>query len=343
MRETHIYNTIMKKYFFLSIVAFLLVAMAAEDASGQRFTAKKRYNSLGVSINAMNYFGDITPESDFTSLRFSSTRPNIGVNYTMRLYPRISVRGSFAWGRITGDDAKAADPTEADNRDRNIRNLSFRNDIKELSATVIVDLFENRGNYLRRPDLVPYAFIGVGVMHHNPKAFWPGSPELSEGWYELQPLGTEGQNLGGDYPDPYSLVQIVIPAGLGVRYKLDRNWDISFEIGWRKTFTDYLDDVSGTYADKGALYNADGPEAAILSDRSGYNPESIQAGLVTQKEIDPNVMYPNVPVGTELPSVGGFGQKGNQRGDKSDKDWYIVSGFSLNYILNPNVRSPKFR
>ncbi|RYG54257.1 MAG: hypothetical protein EOO01_02050 [Chitinophagaceae bacterium] len=331
----------MKKILFLSFIAFIIIAMATEDATAQRFTAKKRYRTIGVSINAMNYFGDIVPESDFTSLRFKSTRPNIGVNYSMRLYPRITVRGNFFWGRITGDDAKAADPGEADNKGRYNRNLSFRNDIKELSGTVMIDLFENRGNYLRRPDLVPYVFVGVGVMHHNPKAYWGGgytgenTPDLPAGWYELQPLGTEGQNIGGDYPDKYSLVQIVIPAGLGLRYKLDRNWDISFEIGWRKTFTDYLDDVSGTYADKNMLLQNGGLESAVLSDRSGYNPQSIQNGVVN---VDEDGIVDN-----GLPWVNGYGKDGSQRGDKSDKDWYIVTGFSLNYILNPSVRSPKFR
>jgi len=327
----------MKKIFSLSLIAFLLLALAVEDASAQRFTKRKRYSSIGASINAMNYFGDIVPESDFTSLRFGSTRPNIGINYTKRLYPRISVRGNFFWGRITGDDAKSAEPNEADNRPRYIRNLSFRNDIKELSGQVIIDLFQNRGNYLRRPDFVPYAFIGVGVMHHNPKAYWDGgapnlgAPSLPEGWYELQPLGTEGQNLGGNYPEPYKRLQFVIPAGLGIRYKLDRNWDLSFEVGWRKTFTDYLDDVSGTYADKSALLSQGGETgiaSAILSDRSFASPEA--AGTIVS---DPSGINRSI----------GYGYEGAQRGDKSDKDWYIVSGFNLTYILNPNIRSPKFR
>jgi hypothetical protein len=306
----------MKNFFSLTVIALLLVALSVEDAAAQRFTKRKRYASVGVSVNAMNYFGDITPESDFTSLRFASTRPNIGINYTKRMFPRISFRGNFFWGRITGDDAKAASATEADNRPRNIRNLSFRNDIKELSGTVIVDLFQNRANYVRRPDFVPYGFVGIGVIHHNPKAYWDGGSngglDLAKGWYELQPLGTEGQNLsdanGRDYPEPYKKIQVVIPAGIGIRYKLDRNWDLSFEIGWRKTFTDYLDDVSSNYV----LSDADLPSA--------------KAAEMANRSFDRSVHAP-----------------GFQRGDKTDKDWYIVSGFNLTYILPTNVKSPKFR
>lgn len=302
-------------------LALLTLLLSVADADAQRFSRRKTYNSIGFHLNAMNYFGDIVPESDFTSLRFKSTRPNIGVSYTRRFTPRISVRAALAWGRITGDDAKSAAANEADNVPRYIRNLSFRNDIKELSFVGTVDLFENRGNYLKRPDFSPYAFAGVAVFAHNPKAEYRGE------FVALQPLGTEGQNLSKDetndpqalYDDPYSRVQIAIPFGLGVKYKLDKNWDLGFEIGWRKTFTDYLDDVSGFYADPTALAESN-PLSAALADRSNE-------GAYEQ-------VFGNQP---------GWGQYGDQRGDRTDKDWYIVTGFNLTYILPQRGRSPKFR
>src|SRR5690606_31404638 len=135
-----------------------------------------------------------------------STRPSVGINYTHRHFPRISSRVSFNWNRISGDDAKAAGPDEGENFGRYRRNLSFRNDIKELSAVAIIDLFENRNYYRRRPDFVPYGFVGIAVFHHNPKAYYengshklpgggslPADLDIASGWYELQPLGTEGQ------------------------------------------------------------------------------------------------------------------------------------------------------
>src|SRR5690606_39256833 len=148
--------------------------------------------------------------------------PNIGVSYTRRFTPRISVRGMLAWGRITGDDAKSASQNEAENYPRFVRNLSFRNDLKELSVVGTIDLFENRGTYLKRPDWSPYAFAGVAVFAHNPKA-----EDLSGNFVALHPLGTEGQlapdRAAKGYNDQYSKVQIAIHLGAGVRYKLDRN------------------------------------------------------------------------------------------------------------------------
>ncbi len=314
--------------------------LIAPTADAQRFTQRKKYASVGATIGAMNYFGDIVPEPDFTSFRFKSTRPSVGISYTYRFAPRFSYRVGFTWGRITGDDALSASENEGENRGRYGRNLSFRSDVKELSAVAIVDLFENRNNFRRRPDFVPYAFAGVAVMHHNPKAYYENGSrglapanDIPTGWYELQPLGTEGQYAdGGDYPEPYKRVQIVVPFGVGVRYKIDRYWDLSLEVGWRKTFTDYLDDVSTAYASKANILAGGGDNptaAAILSDRS---PES---GFTVVP--DPNA--PQVP----YMHVKGYGTEGSQRGESSDDDWYITTGVTLSYILSPRIRSPKFR
>jgi hypothetical protein len=319
----------MKNLVSIFVLIVILFSLVSTDAEAQRFTKRRRYASVGVNLNAMNYFGDIVPEADFTSLRFRSTRPNIGVEYMYRLFPRVSVRGGFAWGRITGDDKKSASPNEEDNLPRFKRNLNFRNDIKELSGTLVLDLYENRGAYTRRPDFTPFGFVGVALFHHNPKTYYDGG-KIPTGYYALQPLGTEGQNVSGQgYPSPYSKIQIAVPLGLGFRYRLDRQWDLSFEIGWRKTFTDYLDDVSGTYASKSDLLKgSNGEKAAILSDRSN------ESGFATVPDPQLGIQYPHVP---------GYGTKGDQRGDVTDDDWYIVTGIHLNYILPTRTRGPKFR
>jgi hypothetical protein len=320
----------MKNVFSAFLILVTLSIAFSQEAEAQRFRTRNRYNTVGVSLNAMNYFGDVTPEADFTSLRLKSTRPSLAVSYTRKFFPRISARASFSWGRITGDDAKSASQGEPENEPRFKRNLSFRNDIKELSVVGIVDLFENRRSYLRRPDFTPYVFGGIAVLHHNPKAYYDGGnaafPEVATGWYELQPLGTEGQYSDAEgYPEPYSRVQFAIPLGIGARYRIDKRWDIALEIGWRKTFTDYLDDVSGNYADKGDLKS---PEAVVLSDRSGEIANRFPNEVVTDA------------YGTR---INGFGAKGDQRGDITDDDWYITTGVTLSYILRPARRGPKFR
>src|SRR5687767_418857 len=108
----------MKKLFSTLFILFILLTTVLSEAEAQRFNRRNLYNSVGISLNAMNYFGDITPESDFTSLRLNSTRPSIAVNFTHKFTPRIYGRAALSWGRITGDDSKSASPTESENEPR---------------------------------------------------------------------------------------------------------------------------------------------------------------------------------------------------------------------------------
>ncbi|SHI31375.1 Outer membrane protein beta-barrel domain-containing protein [Hymenobacter daecheongensis DSM 21074] len=297
----------MKQFFTYTLTLALALALVSPEASAQQFSKRKQYNSVGVSLNAMNYFGDIVPKASIPSLRFAATRPNIGVNLTHRFTPRISARVALAYGRITGDDSKAADKNDADARFRYHRNMNFRNDLVEASAVGVFDLIANRNNYIKRPDFVPYVFAGVAVFHHNPKGLvGPNTSNLEQGTYvNLQPLQTEGIS--------YSLTQVSIPFGGGVRYKLNRSFDIGLEIGWRKTFTDYLDDVSQVY----------------IEDSKLTSPAAKYFGRGITRTDD----------GTFI----NFNSPGEMRGKGNEKDWYIVTGVNLNYILAPRVKSPKFR
>ncbi|GAB3240514.1 hypothetical protein GCM10027346_34810 [Hymenobacter seoulensis] len=293
----------MKQLFTHTIALLLVLALVASEASAQQFSKRKQYNSVGVSLNAMNYFGDITPKPSIPSFRAGATRPNLGLTFTRRFTPRVSARASLSYGRITGEDSKAADQNDGDAKFRYNRNMNFRNDILEFAATGIFDLIENRNNYIKRPDFVPYVFGGVGVIRHNPKGL-----NASGDYVALQPLRTEGQSSA------YSLGQFVIPFGAGARYKLNRQFDIGLELGFRKTFTDYLDDVSTDY----------------VSSRN-----DLAAG---------DAQYFGWDITRNFPGTWNReNQSGYQRGKSNEKDWYTTLGVSLNYILAPRVRSPKFR
>ncbi|MCR5887737.1 DUF6089 family protein [Hymenobacter sp. J193] len=306
----------MKKLFPLTLALVLALALVATEASAQRFTKRKMYNSVGVSLNAMNYFGDVVPKTNIASLRLGATRPNIGFTFTRRFAPRLSGRASLSYGRVTGDDAKAADDKDSQAKFRYTRNMNFRNDIFEFAAVGVFDLLENRNNYIRRPDFVPYVFAGVAVFRHNPKGLvGDNTLGLTKGDYvALQPLHTEGQGSAG-YESPYKRTSISIPFGGGIRYKLDRHFDLGFEIGWRKTFTDYIDDVGGNYVrSKDDLTSAGGKYFGYEITREGV------PGTFTEAN-----------------------QMDEIRGNDNEKDWYIVTGLTLNYILSPRVKSPKFR
>ena len=296
----------MKNFFTYPTAVLLgLGLLATPKADAQQFSKRKQYNSVSFGINAMNYFGDVTPNNNFTSFRVGATRPGVNVAFTHRFLPRISGRVMASYGRITGDDALAANQTDQDAKFRYHRNMNFRNDILEGSATVIFDLIENRNKFIKRPDFVPYLFAGVAVFHHNPQGADAGGA-----YVDLQPLKTEGQSSG------YGLTQFSIPFGGGLRYRVSRNFDASLELGWRKTFTDYLDDVSGTYTDVSTLV-ANGPQSAYFGNG------------ITRPDVDN--------------SFPGFTSPGAARRGKSGNDWYVTTSLSLSYILTPKIKNPKFR
>ena len=374
------------KYFKYFLILTLFAS--ALSANAQRFTSKKRYWSGGIALNGMTYFGDITPQSNATSFDIRMTRPELGFFVTRRLYPRLSVRGSLSYGAIRGDDFVSGDASSinATNFEGNekffraSRNQHFRNRIAELSGTFIFDLVQNRGFFYRRPDKpIPYVFAGVALAVHNPQAQapeggWvlsPGGVPSYEAYTETNKPWTEDVDPGQwvnlrDYKTEgvsYSSVLINIPFGIGVRYKLNDKLDIAFEAGYRWTFTDYLDDVSGRYVEHDqnslAYYLADRSFASSLS---GDTREGITQAIYSRYPTRTSVSTGDYIV-TEYSSVIGSGAgndyPGERRGDdgtaflepdngpkgpfSTANDVYIVYGVHLSYIFTNSIKCPKFR
>jgi hypothetical protein len=317
-----------------------------------RSFANKRYVGIGGGINLLNYFGDLSPRSNLLSTDISFTRPGLSLQIEYKYAPRISWVATLSYGIISGDDFESADPNDDLAKYRYIRNLQFRNSILELSLTGKIYLLTNRGTYLSRPGINPYFFIGAGVFYHNPKAKAPETDQLGNSvreagtWVALQPLGTEGQY--SEYYDvkPYSRIQISLPVGLGVSFRLNDQLDFGFEIGYRVLFFDHIDDVSGNYVDLGAL---DSPVAKALSDRS----QEINAIISESPRDFENIINPNTTPytytspydGNTYQVFNGFGSEhpANIRGNASDNDILIVSSFKLTYILGGTFRNAKFR
>lgn len=293
---------------------------------------KRSYNSIGGSINAMNYFGDLAPKPTNLSFDIAFTRPGFGIEFSRKINPRISVRGSFIYGRLRGDDNKSADPNDESGKFRYVRNLQFRNDIKELSVVGVVDLTPNTGTFLSRPDFMPYLFAGVAVIHHNPKGLVPDTdvntgsslPDAGK-WVDLIPLGTEGQYVAGSDVSVYKKVQIAIPVGIGVRYRLNQALDLSVEMGYRHLFFDYIDDVSGNYPDLGSL-NSD--LTRVMADRSRES-NAVESGDLRNVSSDISVVADGF--------YAGFGHGGDQRGNSKDNDIYVVTSIKLTYILGGSI------
>lgn len=318
------------------------------------FGKEKIYNAIGFTVSALNYYGDLAPRPSKFSTDISFTRPALGISFSHRFGPRYTLTAGFMYGTLKGSDAESANKADTGNGVyRYQRNLSFRNRIEELSVVATFDLFQNQATYISRVRWTPYISLGLAVFHHNPQALAPakglnGQPLAEAGkWVNLRSLGTEGQYATLNSTDanagikPYKLIQLAIPMALGVRFRLNEVMDLAAEIGFRYTFTDYLDDVSKSYVDLGVF---NGNELAkAMSYRSGelpqFAPSSGNPDLRTYQGRD----------GQSYTVVRGYGEEFNQggntnkRGNSKDRDIYMVTTFRLTYILGKTFHRAKFR
>ncbi len=305
---------------------------------------KHRYFAAGGGLHLLTYFGDLAPASNFASTEISQIKPGVSAFIIYRYGPRMSLKGELLFGRLTGDDYTSADPNDPETFGRYTRNLSFRNDILDVSVTSQFYIFKNYLDFRERKPFNIYFNGGFSVFYHNPKGRIPDFkinneryPNSGE-WIALRPLGTEGQF--SEYYDvsPYSRVQFSIPIGGGFNFKLTERLDFDFEINYRFLLTDYIDDVSGNYVDLGAL---DSDLAKSMSDRSRE-----EYSAMTGKERDFELILANSdPVtyvskydGNRYSVLNGYGQDGGIRGGPS-KDTYLVTSFKISYILNKQKSS----
>ncbi len=230
---------------------------------------KTHRNELSVGVGISNFLGELGGRNQIGSpfiwdLEFSMTKPAFSLGYRYFLAKQWALRGAGTYGVLAGNDNLTTETF------RQNRNLNFRSNVIEAQLVLewhpfqelpghIYDLRGVKGMAPSRMGL--YFFAGVGGFHFNPKAQIDGT------WVELRPLGTEGQWLP-DGPEEYNLYQFCIPMGVGIRRAIDRKSTIGLELQYTKTFTDYIDDVSGSYYDKTALLEARGPLAAYFSDPS---------------------------------------------------------------------------
>lgn len=242
-------------------------------------------SEVGFTVGGMNYLGDLNEQSMFGHVNVA-----YGLEGRIHLDSRWALALGGTYGHIEGGNP------DVEWR----RNLSFRSPVAEGWARAEFNFFPYGLHHGTHKRATPYIFCGVGVFRFNPQALYtdPGSG-LSQ-WYDLQPLGTEGQGTV-QYPDrvKYPLFELCMPFGIGYRWRLSPSTHFTVEYGWRKTWTDYLDDVSTTYV--GADVLSGNSVAARLADRSG--------------EVVPG--YVNAP--------------GIKRGDDSLDDWYAYFHLSLSF------------
>lgn len=244
------------------MLIFGLIGMF-NNTLGQDFTT---CSEIGVYGGGSYYIGDLNPNRHFVD-----SKPGFGLIYRYNVSTRHSVRATAFYGNLRADDADASDAFQQN------RNLSFKSSILELAIGYEIDLFKYRINDMKYP-ISPYFFYQFAVARINPTTEFEGNDVA------LRPLGTEGQGTSENEKNVYSLNQITIPLGIGLKVNLRKRVAISVEYGIRKTFTDYIDDVSGSYANADILRAENGPLSATLANRSLNGETTINRGNPSTKD-----------------------------------------------------------
>lgn len=241
-----------------------------------------RAQDVHISLlgGASNYMGDLQPKK-FT---LEQAHAAFGAGLNVELSEHWMIRLHALVAKVSGSDKGSL------NADRN---LSFSTPITEVMLAAEYDLFS-----LYERSLTPFAYAGIAGYKFDPSALDATGKKVA-----LQPLGTEGQGfyLGRK---KYSLTQMAIPIGGGLKMALNDDIRLRFELGLRVLMTDYLDDVSDTYADRAQLLAANGAKAVEMAFR-GY-------------EVKPTLIYPPA---------------GSKRGNPKIKDFYYYGGLGLSFRL----------
>ncbi len=244
------------------------------------------YGELGVTAGYSYYIGDLNPKNHFgPSKKFA-----YGGLYRFNLTKRHALRLHAMRVNLEAFDSGNEDI------DLINRNLNFRNKMTEVAFLLEVNFHEYRLGRLGQ-GFTPYVFGGLAYFNMNPEV------EFNGNYYEVIDLHTEAQGAAG-YDSPYKKGQIAIPFGIGLKVGFTKRLALNMEWGMRRTFTDYIDDVSGFYADASEVRDNAGLQlAADIADQSF-------------EQVGPN----NSNAGT-------------LRGNPEDRDWYIYTGIILSVRL----------
>ncbi len=273
-----------------------------------------------AAVGATQFLGDLGGRNQigtdfFFDMDAASTRYvlNLGLRYKVSQY--VSVKSGFSFGEVAGDDKFTQEPF------RNNRNLHFRSPIVEWATQIEVSWMREtigsrykirrvRGRGRRGSKIYVYGFAGVAFLYMNPMAQIDQNGDRSGKWYSLRRFNTEGQGFVPSR-ERYSNWQITIPFGVGFKYALDKKSSIGMEYGLRKTFTDYMDDVSTSY-----VYTKEG-EA-----RGMYKPEDLAHWNDISRALADPSLNP-APDNIEVFDGACSACPGQQRGDPTDLDSYM--------------------
>lgn len=311
----------MSKYIAIFISLFFIGDAYSQGFYNRGVWKKQRVEWSG-GLGASNFLGDLGGRDRIGTnfiLDLEPTKTNFSATFSHMYYlsRKVGLRTNITYAKVSGNDNLTQEYF------RNNRNLNFESHIGEASMVLEIQFKKEKvGNVynlkspagrklgLKSMAMGFYGVVGIAGFYYNPKAL-----DANGTLVPLRPLHTEGQGLTYDHPfhgtmtgpKQYSNFSLAVPLGLGVRRSFNRDWGLKVELTHRFTFTDYIDDVSTTYFQNEQIAEAYGYQAAYFADPAfvGHDTHGPEDG--------------SGPAGaTEITFAG------QQRGDSSDKDGYMI-------------------
>ncbi|MGZ3921077.1 MAG: hypothetical protein ACXVNO_07890 [Bacteroidia bacterium] len=309
----------MRRSFILLILYVIVYPLSSQNFS-RPGDWKKYRKEVFITMGTANFLGDLGGRNkvgtDYSpiDLNFQETRTSFGLAYRYKLQRWLNIASKFNYMIVRGNDALTTEPF------RHNRNLNFKSNIFELSGRIEIGwqsakvgnrygIKRTLNRRMKSNNQGLFLFAGIGGFYYNPKGYGPG------GYVKLRPLHTEGQGLPGG-PKQYSNYSICIPLGVYYKATIQKVWTVGIEFAWRKTFTDYIDDVGTRYYNNAALAAAYGPLSAQMADPS--------LGNIS---------------GATSPNADGTGA---QRGD-IQKDSYVTLEITVGYTFKQKRKRARLR
>ncbi len=310
-----------------TIVLITVLSLFSLQTFAQSITSGNGKVEFGLGLGPLFFLGDLggnygTGKTFIKDVNLPLTKMSKGLY--VNVYPSewLGFRLAANHGVLEGDDSKTkakGGPEEF----RKDRNLKFRSSMLEVYAaaevypTVFMERYEGLQGKLR-----PYGIAGIGAMKFNPKGeYFDGSGNSQ--WVDLKPLRLEGQGMK-EYSkkEEYKSFTIEIPMGFGAKYYIKENMYVGLEVLHRKTFTDYIDDVSTTYIDPAYFANYLTPEQTAMANQLHFRENFVPGGAVSRRPV-----------------------VGEQRGDPTENDSFFSTilrfGWRLTDANSPGGRAAR--
>jgi len=283
----------MKRFNHRKISLLIIALTLSFSTKAQQF---KPNTEIGVLLGASYYLGDLN------TTHFNNSSFAAGLIVRKNIDKRFSYKAELLYLNIAADDRNS------NSLDTN-RGLHFKSPVYEISGQIEFNFLPyDPGNPLYT--WTPFIYTGISLFHFNPQA-----ENRSGEWVDLQPLGTEGQGTAVVGSEEYSLTQVAIPLGGGIKIAVNPSFNIILEYGIRRTFTDYLDDVSTVFVGN---HDANGNPISYPAEMS---PDAIE---MSDPRAGLNAQFTH--------------SKGDQRGDPNNNDWYSFVGITLSFKLNNQTK-----